>query len=427
MRKAFLTAATLLMIAFSGRADVTLEQCLDAARDNYPLIKKYELLSAMENVELSDINKGWLPKIGVYTQGTIQNVVPSFPPALYGIIQKMGGEISGLGKFQHKIGLDLNQTVWDGGLSKSQRVQTRRQTVLNNASLNVEIYGIRQRVESIYFGILLLQSQIEQTESAKGVYEANIARLHSMLSNGTAMQSDVDMVEAQLLSIGQQLISAKTAVKAYRNILSIFTGLDLSDEALVTPNAEIPADMSNNRPELALFDARKTLNDCHRNSIEASLMPKIGFFAQTYYGYPGFDYFNAMMNRDLSFNIMAGIRVSWNLDSFYTKKNAFKKIEITNQQIETQQETFNFNNSMQAGLQLDEIHGIEAVMREDGHIVDLRRNVRLAAESQLRNGIIDAASLTAKINDETLAQLNAAYHKIQRLQAIYNLKNTLNR
>lgn len=427
MRKAFLTAGAILMIAFSGRADVTLEQCLDAARDNYPLIKKYELLSAVESVELSDINKGWLPKIGVYAQGTVQNIVPSFPSALSDIMEKMGGEVRGLGKLQYRIGLDVNQTVWDGGVSKSQRELTRRQTELNNAYLDVEIYRIRQRVESVYFGILLLQSQIEQIESTIGVYEANLTRLRSMLSNGTAMQSDVDMVEAQLLSIRQQLTSAKIAVKGYRDVLSIFTGLDLADETLVTTDADIPAVMTNDRPELALFNAQKTLNDIRRNNIDTSLMPKIGLFAQAYYGYPGYDYFKAMLNRNLSFNIMAGVKVSWNIDSFYTKKNALKKIEIADQQIEAEQETFNFNNSLQSTSQLNEIHGIEAVIGDDGRIVELRRNIRMAAESQLLNGIIDAVSLTTKINDETQAQLNAAYHQIQRIQAIYKLKNTLNR
>lgn len=427
MRKALSTTGAILMIAFSGRADVTLEQCLDAAHDNYPLIKKYELLSAIENVELSDINKGWLPKISVYAQGTAQNVVPSFPSALSDIMHKLGGEMRGLGKFQYKVGVDLNQTVWDGGASKSRREITHRQTEVDNASLDVELYGIRQRVESMYFGILLMQSQIEQTESAIGVYDTNLARMRSMLANGTAMQSDVDMVEAQRLSIGQQLTSAKSAVKGYRDVLSIFTGLDLADETLVTPTAEIPSNMTNRRPELNFFDAQKALLDSRRKGIEATLMPKIGFFAQTYYGYPGIDYFKAMMSRDLSFNLMAGLKVAWDIDSFYTKKNSLKKIEIANQQIETQLEAFNFNNSLQSAAQMDEIRGIESVMQDDTRIVNLRRNVRLAAESQLRNGIIDATALTTKINDETQAQLNAAYHRIQRLQAIYNLKNTLNR
>lgn len=426
MRKTLLTSVALLATAFMGRADVTLDECLVAARDNYPLIKQYDLLSSTESIELSDINKGWLPRIGVYGQGSVQNVVPSFPSALSNVMQQMGGDIRGLGKLQYKAGVDLNQTIWDGGASRSQREISRQRTAVDRASLDVEMYGIRQRVESIYFGILLLQSQIEQTESAIGVYESNLTRLQSMVANGVAMQSDADMVEAQLLSIQQQLVSAKSAEKAYRDALSIFTGLQLADEHLVIPNADMPLDMINSRPELTLFNAQETLNNSRRSGIESTIMPKIGLFAQTYYGYPGIDYFKAMITRDLTFNIIAGVKVSWNIDSFYTKKNSLRKIDIANRRIEAQRETFLFNSSMQSTSQMNEIRGIETVMKDDARIVELRRNVRQAAESQLRNGIIDATALTTKINDETQAALNAAYHSIQHIQAIYNLKNTLN-
>lgn len=427
MKTTLLTAVAFFAMAFAVKADVTLDECINAAHDNYPLVKKYELLSATEDIALSDINKGWLPKVGVYAQTTVQNVVPSFPTALSNVMTQMGGDVRGLGKLQYKVGIDLNQTIWDGGASRAQREVTRCQTDVDRTSLDVEMYGIRQRVESLYFGILLLQSQIDQTVSSVGVYEANLKRLRSMFANGTAMQSDVDLVEAQLLSITQQLTSARAAVKSYRDMLSIFTGMNLADENLIIPNAEMPQDMTVRRPELSLFNARQALNASRRSSIDATLMPRIGFFAQTYYGYPGIDYFKAMMSRDLSFNVLAGVKVSWNIDSFYTKKNSLTKLDTSDAEINTQRETFMFNNSMQSASEIESIKGIEAVMKDDARIVELRRNVRMAAESQLRNGIIDATALTTKINDETQAALNASLHTIQRLQAIYNLKNTLNR
>ena len=60
-------------------AQVTLEECVGMAQENYPLVRKYNLLQQTEEIELSDINKGWLPQIGVYGQGTFQNAVPGFP------------------------------------------------------------------------------------------------------------------------------------------------------------------------------------------------------------------------------------------------------------------------------------------------------------------------------------------------------------
>lgn len=411
----------------SARAEVTLSQCLSAAEENYPLIKKYDLLTATESVDLSDINKGWLPRLGLYAQGTAQNVVPSFPSTLSDVMQKMGGEVKGLGKLQYKVGLDVSQTLWDGGASKSQRDIARRQTEVNRARLDVEIYGIRQRVESLYFGILLMQSQIERTEAAIGVYQANLSRLQSMLANGVAMQSDVDMLEAQLLSTRQQLTAARTAEKEYRNMLSLFTALPIENETLAIPSDQLPTETTPLRPELSLLDAQAALNGSRREAVKVSLMPKIGLFAQSYYGYPGIDYFKAMMSRDPSFNIIGGVKVSWNIDSFYTKKNSQRKLDIADAQLQAERETFLFNTKMQTTQQREEIEGLRQVMADDNRIVALRTNVRNAAESQLRNGVIDATALTTKINDETQAQLTSAYHKIQYIQAIHNLRNTLNR
>lgn len=424
------TVTALIAAALSGllaNATITLDKCLEAGRENYPLIRQYDLLSATEAIELSDINKGWLPRVGVYAQGTIQNVVPSFPSTLSAMMHQAGTGMKGLGKTQYKAGIDLSQTIWDGGASKANREIARNRSAVSRASLDVELYGIRQRIESFYFAILLLESQIEQSESAVGVFDTNLSRLRSMVKNGTAMTSDADMIEAQALTLRQQIVAAESAVRAYRNMLSIFTGLDIADEELTLPEATLPGELTGNRPELSLMDSQIALNNAQRKLTDAALMPKIGLFAQTYYGYPGIDYFKAMMSRDLSFNIVAGIKISWSIDPLYTRSSSLRKIDTANSLINAKRETFLFNNRIETASYLENIRGIEAEMKDDEKIIRLRANVRNAAESQLRNGIIDATALTSKINDETQARLAASYHQIKLVQAIYNLKNTLNR
>lgn len=91
---AFLLAGCCAVYSYAG---VTVEQCVEAARDNYPLIQKYDILNHSRQLDLSDINRSWLPQIGVYAQGTVQNVVPSFPDALSRILEQIGQEMSGLG------------------------------------------------------------------------------------------------------------------------------------------------------------------------------------------------------------------------------------------------------------------------------------------------------------------------------------------
>lgn len=427
MKKYLLALSGVILMCLPAMGVVTLEQCLDAARANYPLIKRYDLLAATQDVELSDIDKSWLPHIDAYARVSAQNVVPSFPETLSDMMRQMGGDVKGLGKVQYKVGVDATQMVWDGGATRARRDVTRADTEVKRAALDVQMYGIRTRVESLFFGILLLQQQIEQTRSAMGVYEANLERLRSMLASGTAMQSDVDMVEAAMLEVKQRLTAAQSTRTGYLNVLSLFTALELADEPLAVPDVHIPDELTSRRPELSLYDARLALSGLQRAAIDASLKPKVGLFAQGYYGYPGIDYFKAMMKRTPSFNIVAGVSVSWSADALYTRHNSLRKIQTVNSEVEEERQTFLFNNRMQCTSELEQIHSLEAQMQDDARIEALRANVRKAAESQLRGGVIDATALITKINDETQAALTAAYHRILLTQAICNLKNTLNR
>lgn len=408
-------------------ADVTVEQCVALAQENYPLIQKYDLLRQSRQIDLSDINKSWLPQIGIYAQGTVQNVVPSFPDALSDVLDQMGTDMKGLGKLQYKVGVDLNQTIWDGGTSKASRTIAERENAQQEAALDVELYAVRERVENLFFGILLVEEQIKQAELTHTLLESNLAMLRSMKTNGTATQSDVDMVEAQFLTVQQQITQARSISDSNRRLLGIFTGTDMSDEKLTKPSSSMPSELISARPELALFDARIKNNDARLGSIKSSVMPRIGLFAQAYYGYPGYDYFKSMMNRDMSFNVLAGVKVSWNIGSFYTKKNSERKLRLANDGIVADREVFLFNTNLQTSSQTAHISELEDIMKEDSRIVELRANVRRSAESQLRNGVIDATALLTKITDENQARLTSSYHEIQLIQSIYQLKYILNR
>lgn len=408
-------------------AEITMSQCVDKALANYPLIKKYDLIASTCNIELSDINKSWLPRISTYAQGTVQNVVPSFPKTLSGVLDQMGQPMEGLSKFQYKVGVDVSQTIWDGGVSKAQREMKRASAQTQRDALDVELYAVRQRVENLYFAILLTQEQIEQNNNTATLIKSNLEKLHSMLANGTAMQSDVNMVEAQLLGLEQNIIEARSALKGYRRVLELFIGEDLNGEKLVRPDVELPSETESNRPELRLFESRLAATKVTQRLSDTSLMPKIGLFAQAYYGYPGFDYFKSMLNRNLSFNILAGIKVNWNIDSFYTRKNVARKTTVESENILAEKDTFLFNSDMQSASQKETIDGLREVMTNDARIISLRTSVREAAESQLRNGIIDTTTLLTKITDENQAKLTAQFHEIQLLQEITNLKYTLNR
>lgn len=427
MRKSYLLLALLLFAGIRLSAQVTLEECVKLAQDNYPLIRKYNLLEQTKDINLSEINKSWLPQINVYGQVTVQNETSSFPDLLTDIIRQTGTHIAGIDEWQYKIGADITQNIWDGGASKTRRKIERAEDVERQAALDVQLYAIRKKVEDLYFGILLIEEQAEQTRNMQTLLQGNLDKLRVMYENGTAMQSDVDMVEAQYLSVAQQLTQAESTAKSYRKVLEIFTGRNLIGQELIKPDVSVPNDLMSDRPELRHFAAQQQANEARNASIMVSTMPKVGLFAQAYYGYPGFNYFESMLNHDLSFNILAGVKVSWNIGAFYIKKNNLRKLRISSDNIAVERDVFLFETNMQVQSQLDHIDELKAIMKKNDRIVELRANVRKAAESQLDNGVIDATALLTILTDEKQARLTASYHEIQLLQSIYQLKYTLNK
>ena len=222
---------------------VTLQQCIDAAEANYPLIRQYDIIGQTRDISLSDINRNWLPKIELYGQGSVQNSVAEFPSVLTDMLDKMGQHFRGLGKFQYRAGVDVSQTIWDGGASRYRREQERVTADVNRAALDVELYALRARVENLYFGILVMQEQTEQTRQTETLLDANLRRMTAAFNNGVATRSDVDMIEAELLGIRQQILMAQGAEDSYRDVLSVFTGLDLAGKTLERPSAEEPSDL----------------------------------------------------------------------------------------------------------------------------------------------------------------------------------------
>lgn len=428
MKKLIAALAILTCRAIAPCAQtVTIEDCVSMAEANYPVVSKYALLEATRDIDLGDINRSWLPRIDVYGQLTGQNVVPTFPETLTGVLNQMGQSVRGLGKIQYKIGADVTQPIWDGGASSARRDAARVGEAVSRGALDVELYAVRQRVEAIYFAILLTDEQTAQSEVTYNLLLKNVETLQSMVRNGVAMQSDVDMVEAQALVVKQNITRARSAAAEYRKALELFTGRSLEGVDLVCPAAEMPATDTCARPELQLFERRMSANRALDRLYDAALMPKVGFFAQAYYGYPGYNYFNSMMTRELSFNIMAGVKVTWNIDSFYTNGNNRRRTELSNLEVEADRDIFLFNNNIQSASQSQAIAGLRELMADDARIITLRANVRRAAESQLANGVIDTTALLGKITDEYLAQLTARLHEIQLIQEIYNLKYILNR
>lgn len=323
---------------------VTLDECQQLAQENYPLIKQYDLIRQTTDYTVSNISKGWLPQISAMAQATYQSDVMTLPDPLQTMLGQQGFDVKGLKKDQNRIGIDLNQTIYDGGLISGQKNIARLEGEVQTAQTTTDLYTIRQRVNDIYFGILLLDEKIQLNKDLQTLLQSNLDKLNSMLSNGIAMQSDINVVRAEKLKAEQQATELASSRKSLMDMLAVFIGKEFTELAM--PQDVIVPTQSNNRPELHLFDTQIELVNAQESLLNARLLPKLSVFAQGYYGYPGYDQFDAMFNRDWKLNGMIGVRLSWNIGALYTRKNDRAKLNTRRGLVESARETFLFNNHL---------------------------------------------------------------------------------
>ena len=418
MKKIMISLA-LIMLSSVSRAQ-TLEECQQAAEKNYPLIKQYGLIAKTTQLTVKNIQKEWIPQLTASAQATYQSAVTAWPESMQTMYQQMGLNMKGLRKDQYKIGVDLQQTIYDGGAISSQRNIAQQEGKVQEVQTETNLYQVRRHVNEMYFSLLLLNEQIQLNEDVKALLQSSEKKLSAMVKGGTAATSDLDNVRAERLSVEQQNENLKQQKLMLQRMLSVFCGLEVNDTQKPAP-IQIASSV-NNRPEMRLYNSQLELTEAKEKALDTQLRPKLGLFAQGFYGYPGLNMFEDMMNRKWSLNGIVGIKLSWNVSAFYTHKNDKARLSAQREMIENAREVFLFNNKLEEIQQNENINRYQTMMKSDDEIIVLRTNVRKAAESKLTHGIIDVISLLREINNENAAKTQQSIHEIDMLKEMYNLK-----
>ena len=418
----------ILILALLASASVaqaqTLDECQRAAEKHYPIIKRYDLIAKTTDLTVKNIQKGWLPQVTAAAQATYQSAVAAWPDHLQSMFQQVGLKMKGLRKDQYKLSIDVQQPIYDGGAISGQRKIASQEGKVQEAENEVNLYQVRRRVNELYFSLLLLDEQIKLNDDVKALLQSSEQKLSAMVKGGTAATSDYENVRAERLSAEQANESLKAQKLMLSRILSVFCGIEVNH--LQKPQALDATVSANTRPEMRLFENQLHLSEVQEKVLDARLKPHLGLFAQGFYGYPGLNMFEDMMQHKWSLNGLVGVKLSWNIGALYTHKNDKARLRLQREQIENAREVFLFNNSIDEIQQKENINRYRKMMQNDDEIIDLRTHIRKAAESKLAHGIIDVNSLLREINNENAAKAQQAIHEIDMLKEMYNLKFTNN-
>lgn len=418
MKRFLLLFVLTMAYTVSVPAQIRIADCQERARENYPLIKKYGLIEQAEKYTLSNAQKGYLPQIQANAKATYQSEVTKVPISFPGL------DIPTQKKDQYSAVVEANQALWDGGVIQARKRIAKADSEMEKQQLEVELYAVEERVNQLFFGILLFDSRLMQNQILIDELERSYKRVADYMKNGIANQADLDAVKVEQLNARQTRTQLQSTRAAYVEMLSIMTGESFGTEAVfVKPELALPNITTDlNRPELQFFEAQTHFFDAQRELIKSAYMPKLGLFIQGGYGRPALN----MLSDKFEAFYVGGIRMTWNFGSLYTKKNDFQKIEINKKTVDVQRDLFLYNIRLKESAENRDIQRIIDLMKDDKEIISLRENIRKSAEAKVANGTITVTDLLQEISREDMAHQTKATHEIDLLIAIYNLKNTKN-
>lgn len=395
---------------------ITLEQCYQWSRENYPLIKKQELIKKAEQYTTENALKGWLPQVNITAQATYQNDVTQFPVKLPNV------NVEPLSKDQYKVFADVSQTIYDGGNIKNQKKLALAQSEIKKQQLAVDLDKLKERINQIYFGILLTDKQLLQLKLTKSDINEGIKKAEAQLKNGVIFRSNLDVLKAELVKIEQKEIELQAIKQNFVQMLSYFIKKNIDENTQLETPEKILLTKNNNRSELKLFDAQKQLLETQRKIINTKNTPKLGAFFQGGYGKPGFN----MLKNEFDIFYIGGIRLNIPISGFYTQKNDLALLENQSQDIEIQRENFLFNQNFIEIQQRNDLEKIQNLIDKDNELIELRKNIKTASLAQLENGVITTNDYLREVTAEEQAILTKITHEIQYLLTQYNLKAQLN-
>ena len=400
-------------------AQLSIEACYEKAQANYPLVKQYELIEQSRNYNLSNAGRAWLPQIQLSAKATYQSDVTKIPIDFSKMPQFENEQIPELSRDQYGATIDISQTLWDGGISSAKRKMIKANVDAEKADLEVGLYALKERVNQLFFSILLCDAMLEQNRLFQDELQQNFERVTAYMRGGIANQADIDAVKVEQLKAKQHFTQVTHNRKAFLQMLSAFIGETLDETvSLQKPNAASAFSTENSRPELLFFDSKLVSLDAAKSEIKADLMPKFGLFLTGGYGNPGLN----MLKEGFTPYYIGGIRLSWNIGSFYTFKNRQNLLNSNSNAISIQRETFLFNASLNQSSKENEVEKMREILKSDDEIIALRNSVKRALEAKVAGGTANVTDLMREITAEALAKQDKILHEIELLQAIYNLK-----
>jgi outer membrane protein TolC len=420
--KKILITLTFLLAGFFTKAQTTMplniDSCYSWAKKQYPLTKQRGLIEKTRDYNVSNAAKGYLPQLSINGQATYQYPVIYIPLDFH--LPGLNFAFPTFTNYQYNVHGEVDQSIYEGGVIKQQKESQQAGADIQQQSLEVQLYTLRDRINQIFFGALLINEQLKQNALMQKDLQNNIDNMQAAITNGTALSSSLDELQAELIQQQQNEINLKSSRKAYLDMLALFINKSVDENATLETPPDIAVSATIKRPELALYDYQKKNDDVQMKMINATNRPKFSFFLQGGYALPGLNEFDA----NPAFYYIGGFRLSWTLGGLYTMHNQKQLLLVDQQSIDAERETFLFNTNLTMLQQNENIANDQQLIGKDNDIVNKREAVTQTSKAQLNGGTITVHDYITELDAEDQAKQSLLLHQVQMLMDEYNYQNT---
>lgn len=413
MKKISLLLFTFFSMSLFSQEKLSLNDCYQLVKKNYPLAKQTDLLAKQNKLDLAIIQNGKLPKLDLLVQASYQSDVTKTP-----IMTSAGIEEPNLD--QYKANLSLNQLIYAGGKINAASNVKIAELKTQQKQIEVNLYQLKRQVNQLYFSILNLQERNLLLLAKEEQLNANLKEVKAGIKYGTILPTSDNVLEVELLKLAQQFTELKLNKNTLIETLSKLMGTTIKT-TMVFESPIITTQISNtiNRPELDLFQLKKEQIETSEQLISKQNIPQIVGFATGGYGNPGLN----MLENAFKSYYWVGVRLNWNVFDWNTTKKQRESLLINKDIVNNEAEVFNLNTSIEMTQQETEINKIKTFIASDSAIIELRKKILKASDSQLKNGIITSSAYMTEFTNLYEAENNLNTHKIQLLlaKANYNI------
>ena len=263
-----------------GQGTLSLDSCYKKAFANDPTLLQKYMLNTISDLRTKNLNTAYYPQLSLNGQASYQSDVTTLP------IHIPGMDIPTLDKDGYKATLDLTQTIYDGGYTKKQKDLESVSLQLEQQSLESDIYKLKEKINTLYFNILLFQENKDLLMVLKEDINSKLKKIQSGIKNGIGLESNANSLEAEMLKIDQQVVELDASIVSSFKMLGDYLNSPIPENTkllLPTVNAG-KGGYDNDRMEMKVFDLEMQKLKTSESLIGVKTMPKLAAFGQLGYG-----------------------------------------------------------------------------------------------------------------------------------------------